>query len=179
MTVGAPGGGGVAMWCSPNPPIETNPMAVWPVRPISGQNSPKARTSDYGCGFDFCPMWYYVTLYSTGNLPDDFGKSGTANMGGFGSGPQGGRLKVEACRSIDVNRLHRDRCLRPGWQGGWEWKQDGQRVAWISMRGEANRLVLNYRVRRNGDEWTDVEEPISVGREYRRSYAPAVQKTGD
>jgi hypothetical protein len=37
-------------------------------------------------------------------------------MGGFGSGrPTGsGRDKVEACRSIDVNRLHREGCLRAG-----------------------------------------------------------------
>jgi hypothetical protein len=98
------------------------------------------------------------------NLPNDFGKSGAAKMGGFGSGPSGGRLEVEACRSVDVNRLHRVGCLKPGWQGGWEWKEDGERVAWISMRAEENRLVLNYRFRRNGDEWTDVDEPISVVR---------------
>ena len=86
-------------------------------------------------------------------------------MGGFGSGPRGGgRLKVEACRSLDVNRLHRDGCLRPGWSGGWEWKQDGERVAWIGMRAEENRLVLDYRFRRNGDEWQDVNEPISIVR---------------
>jgi hypothetical protein len=38
-------------------------------------------------------------------------------MGGFGSGRPsgGGRDKVEACRSIDVNRLHREGCLRGGW----------------------------------------------------------------
>jgi hypothetical protein len=41
-------------------------------------------------------------------------------MGAFGSGrPSGfGRNKVEACRSIDVNRLHRERCLRPGGAAG-------------------------------------------------------------
>ena len=38
-------------------------------------------------------------------------------MGGFGSGRpsgQGGRDKVEECRSLDVNRLHREGCLRRG-----------------------------------------------------------------
>ena len=40
-------------------------------------------------------------------------------MGGLGSGrPSGtGRAKVEGCRSLDVNRLHREDCLRPGWLG--------------------------------------------------------------
>jgi hypothetical protein len=41
-------------------------------------------------------------------------------MGGFGSGrPRGtGRDTVEASRSIDVNRLHREGCLHHGWIGG-------------------------------------------------------------
>ena len=41
-------------------------------------------------------------------------------MGGFGSGRPGGsgRGTVESCRSIDVNRLHREGCLAPGWWGG-------------------------------------------------------------
>jgi len=38
-------------------------------------------------------------------------------MGGIGSGRPGGsgRDTVEACRSINVNRLHREGCLRAGW----------------------------------------------------------------
>ena len=60
-------------------------------------------------------------------------------MGGFGSGrPSGsGRDKVEACRSIDVNRLHREGCLRAGWMGGWQWTRDGEKVASINLRAEA------------------------------------------
>ena len=55
-------------------------------------------------------------------------------MGGFGSGrPSGsGRDTVEASRSLDVNRLHREGCLRAGWAGGWQWTHDGERVASIS-----------------------------------------------
>jgi hypothetical protein len=56
-------------------------------------------------------------------------------MGGFGSGrPSGsGRDKVEACRSIDINRLHKTGCLGAGWSGGWQWTRDGERVAWITQ----------------------------------------------
>jgi hypothetical protein len=45
-------------------------------------------------------------------------------MGGFGSGrPSGARRSaVDACRSIDVNRLQKAGCLRAGWFGGWEWR---------------------------------------------------------
>jgi len=57
-----------------------------------------------------------------------------------------GRTKVEACRAIDVNRLQREGCLRSGWTGGWQWTRDGERVAWIHLRTEGDRLHLSYRV---------------------------------
>jgi hypothetical protein len=83
-------------------------------------------------------------------------------MGGFGSGrPSGsGRTKVEACRSIDANKLNREGCLRAGWMGGWQWTCDGQQVAWINLRAEHDRLHLTYRVRIGGGEWEDVAETV-------------------
>ncbi len=87
-------------------------------------------------------------------------------MGGFGSGrPSGsGRDTVEACRSIDVNKLNRKGCLHPGWAGGWQWTRDGEKVASISMRSEADRLHLFYRVRIGGGEWEDVAETVRIFR---------------
>jgi hypothetical protein len=87
-------------------------------------------------------------------------------MGGFGSGrPSGsGRDTVESCRSIDVNRLHKAGCLRPGWWGGWQWTRDGEKVAWIDLRAEADRLCLTYRVRIAGGEWQDVSETVRIVR---------------
>jgi hypothetical protein len=87
-------------------------------------------------------------------------------MGGFGSGrPSGsGRGKVEHCRAIDVNRLHKAGCLRPGWWGGWQWTKNGERVAWINLRAEANCLHLSYRVRIGGGEWEDMEETVRIVR---------------
>ena len=81
-------------------------------------------------------------------------------MGGFGSGrPSGsGRGTVEASRSLDVNRLHREGCLRAGWAGDWQWTHDGERVASIQLRHDGNRLVLSYRIQRHGEEWQDVEQ---------------------
>jgi hypothetical protein len=38
-------------------------------------------------------------------------------MGGTGSGRPGGRPVIDGCRSLDVNRLHREGWLRPGWTG--------------------------------------------------------------
>jgi hypothetical protein len=85
-------------------------------------------------------------------------------MGGFGSGRLSGRNKVEACRSIDVNRLHREGCLKPGWWGGWDWTRDGEPVASIGLRSEADRLHLTYRVRIGGGEWEDVNENVRIVR---------------
>src|SRR6476661_5482427 len=85
-------------------------------------------------------------------------------LGGFGSGRTGGfgRGKAEHCRSIDVNRFHREGCLRPGWSGGWQWSRDGEKVASITLRAEADRLHLSYRVRAHGGEWQDVDEAVRI-----------------
>ena len=85
-------------------------------------------------------------------------------MGGFGSGRPSGRSTVEACRSIDVNRLQREGCLRPGWIGGWQWTRDGEKVASINLRAEYDRLHLTYRVRICGGEWEDVAETVRIVR---------------
>jgi hypothetical protein len=85
-------------------------------------------------------------------------------MGGFGSGrPSGyGRDTVEGCRSLDVNQMHREGCLRAGWRGIWEWKRNGERIAWIAMRAEEDWIVLNYNYRRYGDDWQSVEEQVPI-----------------
>lgn len=87
-------------------------------------------------------------------------------MGGFGSGrPSGsGREKVEHARLIDVNRLHREGCLRAGWMGGWQWTRDAETVASINLRAEEDRLHLTYRVRVGGGEWEDVAETVRIVR---------------
>jgi hypothetical protein len=85
-------------------------------------------------------------------------------MGGFGSGrPSGfGAGKVEDCRCIDVNRLHRDGCLSQGWAGTWQWTCNGEEVAAIVMRAEADRLHLSYCCRLAGGEWETVDEAVSI-----------------
>jgi hypothetical protein len=87
-------------------------------------------------------------------------------MGGFGSGrPSGSRRdRVESCRSLDVHRLHKTGCLRPGWSGGWQWARDGERVAWIGLRAEADCVYLSYKVRIDHGEWEDVAEAVRIVR---------------
>jgi hypothetical protein len=86
-------------------------------------------------------------------------------MGGFGSTRWAWistKEAVEGNRSLDINRLNRAGCLRPGYRGGWEWKRDGERVGWIQFRRDGDRLVLSYRVRRHGGKWQDVEQPTPI-----------------
>ena len=87
-------------------------------------------------------------------------------MGGMGSGrPSGsGRGTVEGCRSIDVNRLHREGCLRPGWSGGWQWTREGEKVASINLRTEYDLLHLSYRWRIGDSAWEDVAETVRIVR---------------
>src|SRR3954471_21650009 len=87
-------------------------------------------------------------------------------MGGLGSGrPSGsGRNTVESCRSLDINELQRTGCLEPGWAGGWQWTRDGERVAWINLRAEVDRLHLTYRVHSAGEDWQDVHETVRIVR---------------
>ena len=87
-------------------------------------------------------------------------------MGGFGSGrPSGwGSDKVEACRSINVNDLHRAGCLSPNWQGIWQWKRDGETVAAVGIRGDQARFSLDYRVRIRDGDWEHVVEIVNIDR---------------
>lgn len=87
-------------------------------------------------------------------------------MGGFGSGrpPGSGRDTVEGCRSIDANRLQHHGCLRAGWSGGWQWTADGEQVASINLRADADRLHLTYRARLGGGEWENVTETVRIVR---------------
>jgi hypothetical protein len=82
-------------------------------------------------------------------------------MGGFGSGRRAsGRDTVESCYSLDVHQLHKTGCLQPGWSGVAEWMRDGERVAFIWLRAEADGLHLSYRTRPPNGEWKEVAEHV-------------------
>ncbi len=86
-------------------------------------------------------------------------------MGGFGStrwGWTSTKGTVERARSLDINKLNKAGCLRPGYWGGWQWTRDGERVADIVLRAAADRLTLSYRIREQGGEWRDVEQPTPI-----------------
>jgi hypothetical protein len=86
-------------------------------------------------------------------------------MGGSGStrwGWTSTKNTVEGNHPLDINRLNRAGCLRPGYYGGWQWTRDGEQIASIRFRRDRDRLVLSYRIRQHSGEWQDVEQPTPI-----------------
>lgn len=83
-------------------------------------------------------------------------------MGGYGSGRMGYKRKAEHHRSLDVNNLAKAGHLARGHVGGWQWTQEGKRVASIGTRGEDGGLRLVYRVTPYAGQSEDIQEFISI-----------------
>ena len=83
-------------------------------------------------------------------------------MGGYGSGRHSYKNKAGEYRSIDINRLHREGCLKEGWQGHWVWSRDGTEVCKIGAKSKDGSLILEYRVRQYGADWEPVTQPTRL-----------------
>lgn len=84
-------------------------------------------------------------------------------MGGLGSGRHwhyGGKDTTDDYRTLDVRRWQRDGLLTPGRAFGWQWTRRGEVVASIQARAETGRIILSYRHRSGGSEWTNKEYPV-------------------
>ena len=81
-------------------------------------------------------------------------------MGGYGSGRRSSKPKVEECNSLDANQLHRDGCLKNGWNGASIWSRRGVKVSSIGMRTSADYLYLGYSSERYGS----VIQPVRIER---------------
>ena len=81
-------------------------------------------------------------------------------MGGFGSGrpAQRRRQKAEGLRCVDVNRLSREGCLKPGFVGAMEWRENGNVVSAIALCMRDDELVLDYKIRHNEGPWKSVRQ---------------------
>ena len=81
-------------------------------------------------------------------------------MGGYGSGRSGPKQKAEHRKSPDVNRLHREGCLRPGRLGKWIWPRNDEEVGRLGYKAEEGRYVLDFRVRVSGGVWEPIKQTI-------------------
>jgi hypothetical protein len=83
-------------------------------------------------------------------------------MGGYGSGRTSGKQNAEHCKSLDVNRLRREGCLKSGSRGHWVWSLDGAETGRISYHTDERGLSLSYRFRQHGDDWESVSQTIPI-----------------
>jgi hypothetical protein len=74
----------------------------------------------------------------------------------------GGKNTVEGCRSIDVLRWHKLDYLRSPRLFSWAWTTDGERMASINVQTERHSVMLKYRSRSYGEDWSDVEQHIAI-----------------
>lgn len=81
-------------------------------------------------------------------------------MGGYGSGRRHGKATTGDMLELDIRKLQRDGLLTPGRAFNWHWTRNGEEVASIQIRTEADRVVLNYRTRSSGGEWEAMEYPV-------------------
>lgn len=82
-------------------------------------------------------------------------------MGGFGSGRgRSGKSTTSDMRALDVRRLQRDGLLAPGRSFSWRWLRNGEEIGSIQMRSGSDRVMLNYRTRRQGGEWQSMDYPV-------------------
>ena len=86
-------------------------------------------------------------------------------MGGWGSGKRWASKDTTAdYRQLDVRRLQRDGLLERRWHFSWQWTRKGEAVGNINIRPEDDRVILDYRSRERGGEWTNQEYPVMLER---------------
>ena len=83
-------------------------------------------------------------------------------MGGYGSGRPSYKQKAERCRSLDVNRMHREGCLNAGFSGNLSWSRDGEVISQIGFRTEESRVILDYRIKFNGRNWEPITQYVPL-----------------
>lgn len=84
-------------------------------------------------------------------------------MGGFGSGRHSGRPTLDSRQRLDVRWMHRQGYLRPGVSGTLRWSCRGVETGLIQYGSEGNRLVLNYKVRDEGEsDWRPYTYAVTV-----------------
>jgi hypothetical protein len=75
----------------------------------------------------------------------------------------GGRTTCESCTSIDVRQWQRKGLLYPGQQFSWSWTRGGEPVGNITVRVEADAVILSYRSCRSGSsEWKSIQQRVPI-----------------
>lgn len=83
-------------------------------------------------------------------------------MGGFGSGRHGGKRTTGDMRALDIRKIARAGRLTSGQSFGWQWTCNGEKIAFINIRTDADRVTLEYRTRDCGGEWQAMNYPVRL-----------------
>jgi hypothetical protein len=67
-------------------------------------------------------------------------------------------------RVLDVRQIQRDGCLTPGCTLNWTWSRNGEQVASIAMRAQADRVTLTYESRAYGGEPKSMNYSVRLDR---------------
>jgi hypothetical protein len=87
-------------------------------------------------------------------------------LGGWGSGRRWASKETTGdYLQLDVRKLQRCGVLERRYTFSWKWSRyDGEPIGTISILPEADRLILSYRDRRPGGEWTDQNYSVLLDR---------------
>lgn len=85
-------------------------------------------------------------------------------MGGFNSGGHNRRhaVTIEDCRRLEAGKMQRAGAFEDGYSGGWKWTSEDGDVNSIRNRMVAGLLRLDFKFRRNGRPWQEVEQLIAI-----------------
>jgi len=84
-------------------------------------------------------------------------------MGGIGSGRTSrwdSKNTLESCKSMDIRYFNREKLLIPGSSNSLTWSVRGREVGRIGYRVFDDYLELEFRYRRNDEEWRPVKQTI-------------------
>lgn len=67
-------------------------------------------------------------------------------------------------KQIDIRWLKKQNYLQPGTSGSLSWSCNGESSGYINYVMEQDKMILQYRYRIRGEEWSDVEETVKFDR---------------
>ena len=82
-------------------------------------------------------------------------------MGSSSSGNHGGKRTTSDMRALDVRKVQREGALEPGETFGCTWRRGGEVIAFVDLKMETDRVMLDYRRKVDG-EWQARRYPVEL-----------------
>jgi hypothetical protein len=75
-----------------------------------------------------------------------------------------GKTCTTDMRALDIRRIQRDGCLKPGRILNWTWSRNGKEVASIQILVQLEQVTLRYQSRSYGGEPKQMDYPVRLDR---------------